>query len=43
MLDLTFCCNSLPAPFNSGQSLSGQTGWAIAHNGPYRLDPATRA
>ena len=43
MLDLTFCCRSLPAPFYSSQSLSSHTGCAIAHNGFYLLDPATRA
>jgi hypothetical protein len=43
MLDLTFRCNSLPAPFNSGQFSLGQTGWALAQNRPYLLDPATRA
>src|SRR5215207_5239803 len=43
MLDLTFRCSSLPAPFDPGQSSSGHTGWAIAQNGLYLLDLATRA
>jgi hypothetical protein len=34
MLDLTFCCSSLPAPFNAGQSSSGRAGWAITQTDP---------